>query len=263
MKAKQILKIAVDAAMTIALLLLMAYELIGQAAHEWLGIGVFTLFVLHHILNRHWHRGLFKGRYTALRWIQTALVILILLAMCGSMVSGILLSRHALSFLPVSGWAFARNLHMLSAYWGFVLMSLHLGFHWSMVVGLAKKLTARPSKLRKYILRSITLLIAGYGVYAFFKRNIGSYMILANQFAFFDFEEPFLWFLLDYMACMGTFVSIGHYGSALFRNANVKKVKRRQTGPTETTSRHQHETVMWQIEIAGYGAFTANKNMGT
>ena len=36
MKAKQILKIAVDVVITIALLLLMAYELIGQAAHEWL-----------------------------------------------------------------------------------------------------------------------------------------------------------------------------------------------------------------------------------
>ena len=110
MKAKQILKIAVDAAMTIALLLLMAYELIGQAAHEWLGIGVFTLFVLHHILNRHWHRGVFKGRYTAMRWIQTTLVILILLTMCGSVVSGIQLSRYALSFLPLNGGgAFAEK----------------------------------------------------------------------------------------------------------------------------------------------------------
>lgn len=36
MRAKQILKIAVDVAMTIALLLLMAYELIGQAAHSFL-----------------------------------------------------------------------------------------------------------------------------------------------------------------------------------------------------------------------------------
>ena len=52
MRAKQILKIAVDVAMTIALLLLMAYELIGQAAHEWLGIGMFVLFIIHHILNR-------------------------------------------------------------------------------------------------------------------------------------------------------------------------------------------------------------------
>ena len=146
--------------MTIALLLLMAheaYELIGQTAHEWLGIGTFTLFVLHHILNRHWHCGVFKGRYTAMRWIQTTLVILILLTMCGSVVSGIQLSRYALSFLPLNGGgAFARNIHMLSAYWGFVLMSLHLGFHWSMVVRMAKTLVTKQSKLRKYILRSIS-----------------------------------------------------------------------------------------------------------
>ena len=219
-----------DVAMTIALLLLMAheaYELIGQAAHEWLGIGTFTLFVLHHILNRHWHCGVFKGRYTAMRWIQTTLVILILLTMCGSVVSGIQLSRYALSFLPLNGGgAFARNVHMLSAYWGFVLMSLHLGFHWSMVVRMAKTLVTKQSKLRKYILRSISLLIAGYGVYAFFKRDIGGYMILANQFVFLDFEEPFLWFLLDYMAYMGTCISIGHYGSALLRSCT----KRRRLG---------------------------------
>lgn len=239
MKAKQILKITVDVAMTIALLLLMAYELIGQAAHEWLGIGTFTLFVLHHILNRYWHRGVFKGRHTAMRWMQTTFVVLILLTMCGSMVSGILLSRHALSFLTVSGGVFARNLHMLSAYWGFVLISLHLGFHWSIVVGMAKKLVVKPSKFRKYTLRSIALLIAGYGVYAFFKRDVGGYLILANQFAFFDFEEPFLWFLLDYMACMGTCISIGHYGSALFRD--VKNAKGRQTRSAETTNVHKHE----------------------
>lgn len=240
MRAKQILKIAVDVAMTIALLLLMAYELIGQATHEWLGIGIFTLFVLHHILNRHWHRGVFKGRYTAMRWMQTTLVILILLTMCGSMVSGILPSRYALSFLPFNGGgAFARNVHMLSAYWGFVLMSLHLGFHWNMVVRMVKILVTKPSKLRKYILRFISLLIAGYGVYAFFKREIGSYMILANQFVFFDFEEPFLWFLLDYMACMGTCISIGHYGSALFKN--VKNAKGRQARSAETANVHKHE----------------------
>lgn len=46
------MKIAVDVLMTAALLFLMTYERIGQAAHEWLGIGSFFLFVLHHILNR-------------------------------------------------------------------------------------------------------------------------------------------------------------------------------------------------------------------
>lgn len=60
MKPKMILKLTVDIGMTVALLLLMAYELIGQAAHEWIGIAMFVLFILHHILNISWSRNLLK-----------------------------------------------------------------------------------------------------------------------------------------------------------------------------------------------------------
>ncbi len=38
MKAKKIIKIIIDTAMLILLPLLMAYSLIGETAHEWLGI---------------------------------------------------------------------------------------------------------------------------------------------------------------------------------------------------------------------------------
>ena len=45
MKRNTILKIMVDVGMTVMLLLLMAYELVGRAAHEWLGLGclIFSL----------------------------------------------------------------------------------------------------------------------------------------------------------------------------------------------------------------------------
>ena len=46
------LKIAVDLAMTVALMLLMPYELIGQSAHEWIGMVMLVLFIGHHILNQ-------------------------------------------------------------------------------------------------------------------------------------------------------------------------------------------------------------------
>lgn len=62
MKTKMKLKLATDLLMTAALLLLMAYELIGQAVHEWIGIGIFALFVLHHILNSNWSKNILKGR---------------------------------------------------------------------------------------------------------------------------------------------------------------------------------------------------------
>lgn len=212
MKPKMILKLTVDIGMTAALLLLMAYELVGQAAHEWIGIGMFVLFVIHHILNGSWIRNLLRGRYNPVHIMQTGLVLLILCAMAGLMVSGIILSRHALSFLPIKGGrSFARNLHMISAYWGFVLMSVHLGFHWSMMMGMAKKFFPKPSAVRKWVLRILALVIAGYGVYAFIRRDIGINMLLRSHFVFFDYEEPLVFFYLDYIAVMGLFIWIGNY----------------------------------------------------
>lgn len=226
MNPKMIVKICVDISMTIVLLLLMPYELVGQAAHEWIGIGIFILFIIHHILNGKWSRNALKGKYTPLRVWQTILVLLVLAAMIGSMVSGTILSRHALSFLPISGGrSFARRLHMLASYWGFVLMSLHLGLHWSMMMGMAKKAVKKSFAVRTWVLRILASAIAGYGVFAFVKREIASYMLLKTQFVFFDFDQPLIFFLLDYVAVMGLFVFIGHYLAELLKRCSRKRKK--------------------------------------
>ncbi len=230
MKPKQILKIIADILMIATLLLLMAYSLVyggdptvGEAVHEWLGVGMFALFVLHHILNRKWCKGIFRGRYTPYRILQTVLVLLILLSMCGSMISGILLSRTVFSFLGIRGGQMAaRTVHMLSAYWGFVFLSLHLGLHWSGIMGLSRKLAKKPSKFRKRMLRCMAALIATYGAYAFVKRNFGSYMLLRYHFVFVNYEESLPLFLADYVAIMGLFVCIGYYLAAILRK-NMRK----------------------------------------
>lgn len=223
MKPKMVLKICVDLAMTLALLLLMAYELIGRAAHEWIGIAMFALLVLHHILNRKWSRSVPHGRYTPLRALQTGLVLAVLLCMVGSMVSGVVLSRAALSFLRIrGGQSWARILHLLCAYWGFTLMSLHLGFHWASMMGIAKRRFGAPAGWRAWILRAMAAAIAAYGVYAFAHRKIGSYMFLKSAFVFFNFEEPLIRFFLDYIAVMGLFVCIGHYLAALLKRRSRK-----------------------------------------
>ena len=224
MKPKMILKICVDIAMTIALMLLMAYELIGTTAHEWIGVLMFLLFVLHHMLNGRWSRNIRKGRYTAIRIAQTALVIAILLCMIGSMISGVILSRHVFKFLSIrSGYGLARTLHLLCSYWGFGLMSLHLGFHWSMMTGMAKKQFREPSFICTWTLRAAAAAIAVYGVFAFVKRDIGSYLFLKNEFVFFNFEEPLIFFFLDYLAVMGLFVFLGHYFSVFLKWLGRKK----------------------------------------
>lgn len=141
MKPRIILKVITDIAMTVALLFLMTFELIGDKAHEWIGVVMFLLFILHHILNGHWSSHLLKGKYTVLRILQIVLVVLLLFSMIGAMFSGIILSWQVFAFITVREWrSFARNLHMISAYWGFVLMSLHLGLHWNMMMSMAGKI---------------------------------------------------------------------------------------------------------------------------
>ena len=208
--------------MTAALLLLMAYSLIGEAAHEWLGVIIFLLFVLHHILNIKWYITLFRGKYPPIRVFGTVLTMLVLLSMAGSMISGILLSRYVFRLDVHRFSAALRTVHMLSAYWGFVFLSLHLGLHWGGIMGTARKLTKKPSKFRTWTLRGMAVMIAAYGAYAFVKRDFGNYMLLRYHFVFFDFEESVVLFLLDYVAVMGLFVCVGYYLNVILQKRKAK-----------------------------------------
>ena len=213
----QKLKMIIDVLLTIALLLLMPYGMVGEAAHEWIGAAMFVLFVIHHILNWKWTKHIGKGKYGAFRIVQTGLVFFILLSILGSMVSGIAISRHVFAFIRIRGIsAPARTVHMICAYWGFVLMSLHLGLHWRVILGAAGKMLPKPEtdrqkNTRTWTARLLGAAIAVYGLYAFIKRDLLSYMLMRVHFVFFDYSEPVLLFILDYTAAMGMFIFLGHY----------------------------------------------------
>ena len=50
------------------------------------------------------------------------------------------------------------------------------------MLGIAKRIFPKASLLRVWAVRAVGFLIAGFGVYAFIKRDIGSYMFLKTQF---------------------------------------------------------------------------------
>ena len=147
---------------------------------------------------------------------------MVFLAMLGLMASGIMLSNHVFAFLDIhGGMSFARLLHMAASYWGFVLMSLHLGLHWGMFTGLARKALRlkAPSRARKFLLPVVAAAIAAYGLFSFVQRGLLTYMLVHTQFVFLDLSEPPLLFYLDYLAMMGTFICLGHYLSKLLQRA--------------------------------------------
>lgn len=212
MNKKLKVKITIDILMTIALLFLMAYGLVGEKAHEWIGMGMFILFVLHHILNEKWLGNIRRGQYNFFRVLQTILVIILLILMIGSMISGILLSNYIFKFLNIEGIAnIARNVHIFCAYWGFILMSIHLGIHWNSIIKMIGKSFPSPSALQKLSAQILAVIVTIYGVYSFKKRNIGKYMFMKMHFVFFDYQESMLFFILDYIAIMVLFIFVGHY----------------------------------------------------
>lgn len=222
MKLKRCAKILVDICMTIGLLILMGCHFWGGTAHEWVGAGMFVLFILHHVLNWSWWKSLFKGRYSALRALQVIVDVLVLCAMLGLMVSGVILSRKVFAFLPIQGGtAFARVLHMLSAYWGFVLMAAHLGLHWGMLLGIVRRLGAvripnKSSAMLSALLGGGTAL---YGAAALVRRGLPAYLFARAEFVFLDYGESKLLFYLDYLAMMGTFIFLAHYAAKLLKSA--------------------------------------------
>lgn len=219
MKPKQKCKVALDVCMTLLLFVLMAYPITGQLAHEWVGAAMFLCFIAHHILNSRWAGSLLKGKYNSFRIFQTAIDLLLLADMLALMISGIQMSRYVFSFLPGFGSiAAARRLHMLASYWGFVLMSIHLGLHWGMVTGMLRKASeGKASPVKSAAAWGIAGLIGVYGAYAFWRNQIWMYLFLRTEFVFFDYSQSPVRFFVEHLAMMGLFVFLTYGAAKLLR----------------------------------------------
>ena len=216
MQKKMKIKMGIDLSMTVLLLLLMAYQITGQKLHEWFGTGMLVLFLLHNVLNIKWYGNLFKGKYRLLRIIQTIVNFSVLITMLCLGFSGIVLSRHVFAIFSIHGpMATARTMHLAASYWGFVLMSAHLGLHWGMILGRCRKLAGGKGKLpiATWILRGMAMLVAMYGLYLFGRKNIISYMFLRVQFVFFDFEQGVAAVFAEHIAMMTFWIFAAYYVS--------------------------------------------------
>ena len=208
------IKMGIDLLMTALLLCLMAYQVTGQKLHEWFGAGMLILFIVHNILNIRWYGNLFKGKYKLLRIVQTIVNVSVLISMLCLGYSGIVMSRYVFAALPIHGpMATARSMHMAASYWGFVMMSIHLGMHWGMIVGMFRRLLKgrKLPNVSVWGLRLASIVIAGYGLVCFIQKDIASYMFLKNQFVFFDFEQSALSVFIEYIAMMGFWIFASFY----------------------------------------------------
>ncbi len=212
MQYKRVVKIILDIIMYLVFAALMQEHLWSDGLHEWIGITLFALFVAHSILNFRWYKFLLKGKYTTLRIVSTVINIALLVVMLCCMVSSVLVSGKVFAFLNLRGARIGRTLHLITTAWAFVLMSLHLGLHFT---SFANKL-----KQRRPILRAgqiIAVVLAAYGIYVFIDRAFYEELFYLTEFKFFDNTKSAAGYYFQTIAMSSAFVSLAYYGKKLLQ----------------------------------------------
>ena len=218
MKWAAIIKICVDAVMYLLFLLLMGQYLLRDAPHEWLGLVAGVLFILHNILNYKWYKSLFKGKYKAMRIVQTAVNILLLLAVVGCMLSGIFASQYIFAVGNGSTIEFGRFLHLVTTAWAFILMSVHLGLHWAQFVGMAKKIHVNPKTqiLLRRLFRLLVIALCMYGVCLFIERRFWEELFHRIDYQKeYDESKTFFVYLAESAVLSAMFTSVTYYAKKL------------------------------------------------
>ncbi len=215
-KHSKTVQMIADACMTALLLCLTAYQVTGELLHEWFGIGMTVVLILHHILNRRWYAALFRGRYNAFRIVTTAINTLLLLSIALTALCGMSMSAHAVPFLygmlPVT---FARRFHLAMSYWSFVLTGVHLGLH-------IPTMTALWNKKVKMILAVLCTAVAGAGLWLFIRSGITDYMFFRSPFAFFDYDRSAVLVFAENLAMLTAFAAFGACAAALMKAIGTK-----------------------------------------
>ena len=205
------IRLPLDIMMTLVSIVLMGGNFLfpAEIVHEILGVGLFVLWGVHIALNRRWYSAIFRGKYKLYRVMQTVINCCILICTIFLMISGIILLNHLFIFLNIqSGLGFARIAHLLSSHWYYLFMSLHIGLHMGRFF---------QNIVAKIFPRILLVLVCAYGLYAFIARGVWKYLILKQQFFFFDVERGYILFTMDYISIIILFATISHVIAKLLK----------------------------------------------
>ena len=205
------LRLAVDGCMLVLLLCLMAYQVTGEKLHEWTGICMTLVVIVHQILNRRWYAALFKGKYNAYRGLVTFIDLLLLAAMAATALCGMGMSEYAVPFLYwPRGADLVRPTHLAMSHWAFLLMGLHLGLHLPVMAG-KWKLEARAGTM----LTVAGALIGGIGFFLFLRNGMPNYLFFRVPFAILDYEKAGWLVFLENALMLSAWAFIGAQLAAL------------------------------------------------
>ena len=228
MKPLFLLRLVLDFVAAGLLLAAMAYNWSGNLTHEVIGTLMFGLLVAHNVFNRRWYGTLRQGGRQARSLITKTANLSLLVTMLLLLVSSVVISQAVFSFLPLATTFTWRQVHALVGYLALLIAAVHLGLHWTMLMGVARTrlgITA-DNRLRAYALRALALLLAAYGIYSLFAVNVGTKLTMQMTMEFWDFKREAMAFFLHHFAIIALGAAVAHYGLRLVQAAGRNAASR-------------------------------------
>ncbi|MGL4207898.1 MAG: DUF4405 domain-containing protein [Candidatus Adiutrix sp.] len=236
---KYLIYLGLDFIMATLFIVALGYGLTGGLVHEWLGL-IFSAIVIFHVFVN-WRSfinffginflGLYKkqklayaplsstvvetGRRWAVwrRFFSLTINILLFISVVVIFISGAINSHYIFDFFNFKGSFAMRQIHSFAAYWGLVLLGLHIGWQWGKVMGILKShgLLIAKSVFTQRFLFTLTVAIVAYGLWASFDRAMGEKLFFGSSFDFWDHGQPQIFFYTHNLAIMALYIVISHY----------------------------------------------------
>jgi hypothetical protein len=208
--------------LTAGLLLLgFAYWWLGNLVHEVAGTVMFLLLIAHNVFNRRWWGGVPRTRREPRSLVNVGVTFALLGAMLALLVTSVMISNALSPFLPPWGGFTVRQIHTLAAYWVLIIVAIHLGLRWPLLMGVARNLVGirSPSAPRTLVLRVVALAIALHGVWSCTVLGLGGKLSMQMTLDWWNFEESVASFFAHCAAIAGLVMVVTFYGLKLVQRA--------------------------------------------
>jgi hypothetical protein len=208
-----LMRLGFDFAAAALLLFCLSYWWLGNVTHEVAGTALFLLLILHNVFNRRWYSNVVERRRQWRGLFNLTATVLLLISMLVLVVTSVLISNALSSVMSAYGGFTVRQIHIAAPYWAVILVSIHLGLRWPMLMGVARGWfgITRPSTVRTWSLRIVAAVIAAYGLWSSRAQKLGTKLSMQMTLDWWNFEESVAAFFLHWLAIAGLFIALTYY----------------------------------------------------
>jgi hypothetical protein len=209
-----LLRLWLDSLAAGLLLVGLAYWWLGNVVHEVVGTSMFLLLIAHNFFNRRWYGSVPRTPREQRSLFNVSVTFALLIAMLTLLVTSVLISNALSTFLPAWGGFTVQQIHTLAAYWSLVIVSIHLGLRWPMLMAIARNLfgITTPRALRTIAFRALAVAIAIHGIWSSYELGLGTKLSMRMTLDWWNFEESVVGFFIHCIAVAGLAISATYYG---------------------------------------------------